>query len=73
MLRRERNRRNNAKQRRLGLSDLSALLNEAATRRNRLAEPHDLFCIFTPSNPKDVILQYFMRINQHDERHGGAF
>ncbi|MDP2995645.1 MAG: hypothetical protein Q8N46_11060, partial [Anaerolineales bacterium] len=45
-------------------------LDEAATRRSRLAEPHDIFCTFISSPLREVILQYFVRINQHDERFG---
>jgi hypothetical protein len=44
------------------------MLDEAATRRSRLTEPHDLFCTFISSPLREVILQYFVRINQHDER-----
>ncbi|MDZ7585705.1 MAG: hypothetical protein U0938_12880, partial [Thiobacillus sp.] len=47
-------------------------LDEAATRRSRLAEPHDIFCTFISSPLREVILQYFVRINQHDERFGRA-
>jgi hypothetical protein len=43
-------------------------LDEAATRRSPLSEPSDIFCTFTPSPLREVILQYFVRINQHDER-----
>jgi hypothetical protein len=48
-------------------------LDEAATRRSRLAEPYDIFCPFIPSLPRGLIVQYFVRINQHDDHHHRAF
>lgn len=43
------------------------LLDEAATRRNRLLRHHELFCTFIPSILMGLILQYFVRIDQHDD------
>ena len=42
-------------------------LDEAATRRSRLLRHHELFCTFIPLMPRGLILQYFVRINQHDD------
>ena len=42
-------------------------LDEAATRRNRLLLHHELFCTFIPLMPRGLIVQYFVRINQHDD------
>lgn len=47
-------------------------LDEAATRRSRLVEPHDIFCTFIPSFLRGLIVQYFVRKNQHDDHHGRA-
>jgi hypothetical protein len=45
-------------------------LDEAATRRNRLLRHHDGFphpAIFIPSILRGLIVQYFVRIDQHDD------
>jgi hypothetical protein len=43
------------------------MLDEAATRRNRLLLRHELFCTFIPLMLRGLIVQYFVRINQHDD------
>jgi len=47
-------------------------LDEAATRRSGLLLRHELFCTFIPLMPRGLIVQYFVRINQHEEPHRRA-
>ena len=49
------------------------MLNEAAPGRSRPVDPHDLSCTFISSYWKEMILQYFVRTDQHDERLPRAF
>ena len=51
---------------------LLSLLDEAATRRSRQLLRHELFCTFIPLMPRGLIVQYFVRINQHDDDHRRA-